>query len=290
MPESFGFFNVDKPNGLTSHDVVAKIRRHLKLKKVGHAGTLDPLATGVLIICVGGATRLSDYVMHATKVYRARVRLGVTTTTYDSEGDIVQQFDCSHIEQADVEQALGKFLGEIEQIPPMHSAIKVGGRKLYDLARAGEVIERQPRPVRIDSLTMKDWSLPEFTVDVVCSAGTYIRSLVHDIGDVLGVGAHLTGLVRLASSTFEQTAAVPLDTLLTSEHWQEFLIAPHHALAGWPHMVVQPADIEHLRHGRALSQTSEGEESIAFAYDSHDQLIAILQVKNGQWHPHKVFV
>ncbi|NDJ61826.1 MAG: tRNA pseudouridine(55) synthase TruB, partial [Chloroflexi bacterium] len=198
----FGFLNIDKPLGWTSHDVVAKLRRGLQIKKIGHAGTLDPLATGVLVICLGAATRLSEYVMDTTKRYRAVVHLGVTTDTYDAEGEITAQRPSDHLSEADVRDALGAFVGALEQVPPMYSAIKQGGRKLYDLARAGEVVERPPRPVHIHALEVVAWQPPQVTLDVTCSPGTYIRSLAYDLGAALGVGAHLAGLMRTASGSF----------------------------------------------------------------------------------------
>src|SRR5690349_19143686 len=226
MTEPFGFLNIHKAQGMTSHDVVAKVRRGLKIKKVGHAGTLDPMATGVLVVCLGGATRLSEYVMQSTKRYRARVYLGATTDTYDAEGEVQLRRDSSHITCADIESALAPFLGDIQQIPPMYSAIKQGGRKLYDLARAGDIVEREPRAVRIDSLEIIDWSPPEFTLDVTCSAGTYIRSLAYDLGEILGVGAHLSGLIRLASGRFKIEESQTLDGLLTAENWSQFIVSP----------------------------------------------------------------
>ena len=180
MPDAdnMGFLNVNKPLKLTSHDVVARVRRRYKeltgSKKVGHAGTLDPLATGVLVLCLGGATRLSDYMMHTTKQYRAQIRLGQTTTTYDAEGDIVTEVDASHITQADVEAILPQFMGDVQQIPPMYSAIKVDGQKLYDLARGGKSIERKARDITITSLKILSWESPIFELDVVCSSCRFI--------------------------------------------------------------------------------------------------------------------
>lgn len=284
---TFGFLNIDKPLGMTSHDVVARVRRGLKIKKVGHAGTLDPLATGVLVVCLGAATRLSEYVMNSTKRYRARVHLGMTTTTYDAEGEIIEQTDASHIQQADIEAALTSFLGDIQQIPPIYSAIKQGGRKLYDIARAGETVELQPRPVRIDSLIVSDWNPPQFTLDVVCSPGTYIRSLAYDLGAALGVGAHLAGLVRTASGAFTLENAVKLDDLLVD--WQKYLIAPSDALVGWPVVHLDTANLDHILHGRSIVDAASTDNDLALAYAPNGQFIAILKGDNGTWKPHKVF-
>jgi len=289
MVDLLGFLNIDKPGGVTSHDVVAKLRRGLKVKKVGHAGTLDPMATGVLVICLGGATRLSEYVMQSAKRYRARVHLGITTDTYDADGEVQLVRDVSHISRDDVQAALTAFQGDIRQIPPMYSAIKHGGRKLYDLARAGETIDREPRAVRIDALELLEWSPPECTLDVTCSAGTYIRSLAYDLGEALGVGAHLTGLVRLASGRFTLEDAVPLDTLLGSENWQQYIIPPSVALSDWPAVHLNAADSAHILHGRPIKGVDTPINGLAFAYDSNARLIAIVQANDGLLRPHKVF-
>ncbi len=288
MADVSGFLNINKPLHMTSHDVVAKIRRGLNLKKVGHAGTLDPLASGVLVICVGSATRLSEYVMHGTKRYRAQVHLGVTTDTYDAEGAVVQQRDASHVERGEVETHLTAFTGDIAQMPPMYSAIKQGGRKLYDLARAGQTVERELRPVRIDSLDIVEWSLPEFTLDVVCSAGTYIRSLAYDLGEALGVGAHLSGLSRVTSGTFQLTDAITLDVLLASDAWQHHIIDPRSALSNWPSVQLSAEDTDHILHGRPVANHTAVTE-LTFAYAPDNQLVAILEADAGLWRPHKVF-
>lgn len=287
----FGFLNINKPTGMTSHDVVAKIRRGLHIKKVGHAGTLDPLADGVLVICLGGATRLSDYVMHGTKRYTARVHLGITTDTYDLEGAILSERDVTSIRREDVEQALTAFRGDIRQIPPMYSAIKQGGRKLYDLARAGQTVERKARPVTISGLTILDWQPPLVTLDVECSAGTYIRSLAYDLGEALGVGAHLAGLTRTASGRFMLDQAVSLAALLDNPNWQERLISPRIALADWPSIVINEDAIEEIQHGRMIPTPSEIQQpgKDIFAYNGEGALIAILTRKDDALHPRKVF-
>lgn len=284
-----GFVNVYKPGGLTSHDVVARARRVLGVKKIGHAGTLDPMADGVLVLCLGAATRLSEYVMQSSKRYRARVYLGVTTDTYDAEGRPVRERDASSIRREDVERLLPAFHGEIEQIPPMYSAIKHGGRKLYELARSGQEIERQARRVRIDALALMDWSPPQFTLDVTCSAGTYIRSLAYDLGERLGVGAHLTGLTRTASGVFTLETAIPLDVLLTCATWQEYLISPEAALADWPAVRLNDAEETHIRHGRAIPADEATNGALAFAYGADGSLAAIVERDGGLWRPHKVF-
>src|SRR5689334_6628577 len=191
--EPFGFLVVDKPPRLTSHDVVAQVRRGIHVKRVGHAGTLDPMATGILVLCIGTATRLSEYVMDSTKVYTTTIRLGEETDTYDADGQILATRDTSHISQPDIESALIYFQGEVQQIPPMYSAIKQDGKKLYDLARQGQEVERASRTVQLKT-TLLSIDLPNITIRVECSVGTYIRSIAHDLGAMLGVGAHLTAL------------------------------------------------------------------------------------------------
>lgn len=291
VPEPFGFLNIDKSAGMTSHDVVAKLRRGLKLKKVGHAGTLDPMATGVLIVCIGAATRLSEYVMSHRKRYRATVHLGIETDTYDADGEITRQVNASHITRQQVEEGLLQFTGDLQQMPPAYSAIKQGGRKLYELARAGQTVELQPRPVSIYALQIVDCTLPTFTLDVECSAGTYIRSLAFDLGRLLGIGAHLSGLVRLASGVFQQSAAVTLDQVLSSEDWTKYMVDPHEALTDWPRVDLTPAEEREISFGRRIEQRSTvANEQLVIAYShSSQQLIAILQAHDGWLLPHKVF-
>lgn len=293
MPDVFGFLNIDKPLGMTSHDVVHKVRRGLQIKKVGHAGTLDPLATGVLVVCLGSATRLSEYVMASRKRYRAQVHLGIVTTTYDKEGDTIQTRDAEHITRADVDAVLPRFTGEIDQIPPAYSAIKQGGRKLYELARAGETVERAPRQVTIESLEIADWSPPLFTLDVVCGAGTYIRSLAYDLGEALGVGAHLAGLIRTASGAFALENAVTLDALLQDAEWTRHVTGPDTALAAMPVVVLDEVNTAHVIHGRSIPrQPADGQSvaQLARAYDPAGRFTAILESDDGVWRPHKVFL
>ncbi len=188
-----GILIIDKPSGLTSHDVVNRVRRATKIRQVGHAGTLDPMATGVLVVCLGQATRVSEYLLGHDKAYRATIRLGIETNTYDADGEIVATHDVN-VDRAEVERALAQFVGEIQQVPPMYSAIKRDGQKLYELARQGIEIERAARSVIIHSIELRDYQAPDATIDVRCSAGTYIRSIAHDLGAALGTGGHLIDL------------------------------------------------------------------------------------------------
>ena len=292
MPSNleFGFLNIDKPFGVTSHGVVAQVRRELGVKKVGHAGTLDPLATGVLVLCLGPATRLSQYAMQSVKRYQAHVHLGVVTETWDAEGKIVQERDASSITKDMVARALATFVGAIEQVPPMYSAIKQGGRKLYQLARAGKTVERRARQVQIDKLALVDWSPPLLTVDVTCGTGTYIRSLAYDLGEMLGVGAHLAGLVRAASGHFYLEHSVKIDKLLSSENWQEHLLPPDTVLMHWPAIMLDEAMRQHILHGRAIMRDHQTPGDWARAYGPDGQFLAILRSDDGIWRPHKVFL
>lgn len=291
MPDPFGFLNVDKPAGMTSHDVINKIRRGLRVKKVGHAGTLDPMATGVLVVCLGMATRLSEYVMPSTKGYRARVYLGNTTDTYDADGDTLTERDATHITRDAVAESLVQFTGQIDQLPPMYSAIKKDGKKLYELAREGKTIERDPRSITIYDLTLIDWQPPEFTLDVVCSAGTYIRSLAYDIGETLGVGAHLSGLIRTASGAFHVDSAVSLDALLGDSEWMRHIVPVEDALPNLPAVHLDESDVVHVQHGRnPQSVPAANGDDYACAYTPQGKMIAILRADDGQWRPHKVFL
>lgn len=289
-----GFLNVHKPVGITSHDVVARLRRMTRtagIDKVGHAGTLDPLASGVLVVCVGSATRLSDYVMHTTKRYQAHVVLGTRTDTYDAEGRITAQTSADHITQADVEALLPRFTGQIAQVPPAYSALKQGGKKLYELARAGEEVTLQPRPVTIERLQVLSWQAGAFVLDVVCGAGTYIRSLAHDMGDALGVGAHLGGLVRVASGAFTLERAVTLDDLLAQDDaWQAHLIAPSEALAHYPQVHLSAQDVQDIRHGRTIAGREGVGESLCLGMTAEGDLLALLQPDGAWLKPHKVFL
>ncbi|MEM8504995.1 MAG: tRNA pseudouridine(55) synthase TruB [Cyanobacteria bacterium P01_D01_bin.1] len=210
-----GFINLNKPVDWTSHDCVARTRRLLNTKKIGHGGTLDPLATGVLPLAVGRATRLLQYLPEG-KAYQAIIRFGLTTTTDDLEGDIVEGRSATGLDRATVDAALSQFIGKIEQIPPMYSAIQVEGKRLYDLARAGKAVEVPRRKVTIERLVSQRWKAgaqPELTVAVTCGMGTYIRSLARDLGEAVGTGATLAGLIRTHSSGFEIAQSISLEEL-----------------------------------------------------------------------------
>ncbi len=212
-----GVLLIDKPAGMTSHSVVAKLRKKLQTKKIGHAGTLDPSATGLLIICVGYATKASGYLTDSNKTYQTRFTLGKTTNTYDLEGDVVSEKNAQHITQADVEAALVKFEGNILQKPPIYSAIKINGKKLYQYARSNTEVEIPLRPVTMHVLKLLDFKNPIGVLEMKCSKGTYVRSLIHDLGEALGVGACVETIHRIESSPFSIKDAVSLEVLLEME-------------------------------------------------------------------------
>jgi tRNA pseudouridine55 synthase len=285
-----GILNADKPRGLTSHDVVDRVRSVAGTRRVGHAGTLDPMATGVLLVCVGRATRVAEYLMASPKTYRARVRLGVTTDTYDAEGTVVEERPVD-VDRRAVERALDRFRGPVLQVPPMYSALKRGGRRLYNLARQGVTVEREPRPVEIHRLELVEWASPGLVLEVTCSPGTYVRSLAHDLGREVGCGAHLTGLVRLASGDFRLEDAVGIDTL-TRERLPSLLLPLDAALGRYPALHLDEEAAQAVRSGRAVEGPSLGGEiGLARAYGPDGILLAVMVYRPGQgvWHPRKVF-
>jgi tRNA pseudouridine55 synthase len=211
-----GVVVVDKPAGMTSHDVVDRVRRVFSTRKVGHAGTLDPDATGVLVLGLGRATRFLTYSQSAPKRYRATARFGVSTSTQDASGEVVSTRAAAHLDLDAIAAAAKSFVGAIEQVPPMVSAVKIGGERLYRKARRGEEVERPPRAVTVYGLDVTSFELgpaPVATLDVRCSAGTYVRTLVHDLGDRLGCGAHLASLRRIEAGGFSEADALALDAL-----------------------------------------------------------------------------
>lgn len=288
-----GVLVVDKPAGMTSHDVVDTVRRLAHTRRVGHTGTLDPMATGVLVLLLGPATRLSRFAMEGKKRYRGVVRLGTTTTTYDAEGEVAetQPVDVS-LEQ--IETALAQFRGDILQVPPMYAAVRVAGRRLYKLAREGKVVEREPRAVTIYELTILDWHLPDLTLDVVCSSGTYIRSLAHDLGQALGCGAHLAQLRRTRSGPFTLAQSRSLDELERfgqDSRFEKLLLPPHTALGEMPAVVLTPEQERAIRYGQTIalpgmSGTSLESADFVQARDPQGRLVAVLVPREpGHYRP-----
>jgi tRNA pseudouridine55 synthase len=208
-----GVLLVDKPTGMTSHDVVNRARRIFKMKKIGHAGTLDPMATGLLILLIGRATRLSQYLMSLDKVYEGSVTLGITTDSQDAVGNVISTRQVPDLDRAAVDKVLSSFVGDQYQIPPMFSAIKKEGVPLYKLARKGQTIEREPRFIRVSTFDLLRYDPPNLDIRVKCSKGTYVRTLAHDIGEKIGCGAHLSSLCRTASDYFRVEDAHTLTML-----------------------------------------------------------------------------
>jgi len=294
-----GILNVDKPPGVTSHDVVDAVRRAVGQRKVGHAGTLDPMATGVLLLCLGQATRVAEYLMASHKRYRATIVLGMATDTYDAEGQIVSRGGRTDFSQQEIEGTLAGFVGRIEQVPPMYSALKRGGQPLYKLARQGKVVERKPRPVEVDELVLLDWTLPSLIIEVACSPGTYVRSLAHDLGQKLGSGAYLASLVRLSSGRFTLEEAVSLERLTEAfRRGQEsrYLLPLDEALLDWPAMIVGADDAQRIVQGQAVQgePPTEGggaRDALCRAYSLDGDFLAVMAFHpaSGCWRPTKVF-
>ena len=250
-PGPCGFLVVDKPVGWTSHEVVDAARRWLGIRRVGHLGTLDPLATGLLPLAIREATKLAPFVAQGSRVYVGSIRLGVATDTFDAEGRVLHRHDGPLPSEEVVREALAGFLGETLQIPPMFSSVKKGGVPLYRLARRGEEVERAPRPIRIDSLEMHQYVPPEIGIEISCSPGTYVRTLASDLGEQLGCGAHLSGLRRTASGPFllDQAASVEdLDAAAGRGDCESWLIAPERAL-GLPVVALRVDQARRVTHG-----------------------------------------
>jgi tRNA pseudouridine55 synthase len=288
-----GVLVIDKPVGLTSHDVVQIIRRGTNIHRAGHTGTLDPRASGVLVVLVGPAVRLSEYVSASDKRYQATIHLGSTTDTFDSEGKVTSSSSVDHISEEQFEQALSKFVGEIQQVPPPYSAIKVQGRKAYEMAREGEQVELQPRTIQVYSLELLEWNPPEAVIDVFCSSGTYVRSLANDMGVELGCGAHLVGLRRTKSGRFTLRDAVPLRRLQEAFHvgdWYKFLIPAAEALGDWPMVELDADEVELIRHGHRIIANSE-EKGWVRGVSQQGDLVALMELdeESKEWQPRKVF-
>jgi tRNA pseudouridine55 synthase len=288
-----GIFNINKPSGLTSHDVVNRVRQLVGTRKVGHAGTLDPMATGVLLVCVGQATRLIEYIMAGSKTYRATICFGLTTDTYDKDGQVIANADPSALTKETVTQALSKFVGEIDQTPPPFSAIKKEGVPLYKLARKGIMIQARPRRIRIEAINPIQWQLPEVVVDVICQTGTYIRSLAHDAGQMLGVGAYLTRLIRLASGNWSLDNAISLEVLeqaVVENRLQSVLHAQEEAVVDMPGVQLSPAQARAVRFGQSIDAVSTWNTSPVAGFDPSGKLVAILSTEQaGFLKPKKVF-
>ncbi|HIE56760.1 MAG TPA: tRNA pseudouridine(55) synthase TruB [Anaerolineales bacterium] len=303
-----GVLVIDKPVGMTSHDVVQIVRRGTGIRRAGHTGTLDPRASGVLVVLIGPAVRLSEYVSASDKRYQATLRLGTTTDTYDSEGRVTRSVDPRHITEEQFASLLENYTGEILQTPPPYSAIKVNGRPAYKRARKGEEVKLQPRKINVYSLDVLEWAPPEAVLDVHCSSGTYVRSLAHDLGNDLGTGAYLIGLRRTKNGRFTLRDAVPLrqiqNAFITGD-WAQYLIPAAEALGDWPHITLTPDQVEAVRHGHRLPadenaqdllnpekySMEESNRGLIRVITEQGDLVAVMKYieEDHEWQPKKVF-
>jgi tRNA pseudouridine55 synthase len=289
-----GILNVHKPTGLTSHDVVDVVRRAAGTRRVGHAGTLDPAAEGVLLVCVGAATRVSDYLMAGTKRYRATIQFGASSTTDDREGTITASSTPPDFTESDLICSVRTFLGEIDQVPPAYAAIKVAGRPMYERARAGQVVAAPPRRVRIDRISVDSFDRSVAVLEVICSKGTYIRALARDLGRHLSTAAYLAALIRTQSGSFSLSDSVSLDSIRRAgrDGYLGRLLYPIDvAVASWPAIVVDETAATIIANGGRLSERSDLAGENLRAYDETGHLIALLASADsaGGWRPILVF-
>jgi tRNA pseudouridine55 synthase len=246
-----GVLVIDKPRGLSSAQVVARVRRELREKSAGHTGTLDPMATGVLPVVMGEGTKIAGFLLADDKAYEGELELGVTTDTLDAEGKEVARAPWQHVDEAAVRAAIARLTGEQLQVPPMYSALKQDGKRLYELARAGQEVPREARPVRIDRFDLRSFAPPRLTFAVDCSKGTYVRSLARDLGEILGTGATLTALRRTRSGRFSLADAVPLDGDLKAAV-RDRLVSPAAAIDHLPAWTISEAEAARVAQGQRL--------------------------------------
>lgn len=259
-----GVINIYKNTGMTSFDVVAMVRRVAKMKKVGHTGTLDPAASGVLPVCLGKATKIIDYIMENKKVYRVNLKLGMVTDTYDLEGEVLREKDASHITKDEILNCINSFVGTIDQVPPMYSALKQNGVRLYELARQGIEVHREARKVTIYSIeNIKIESNDNIQMDVCCSKGTYIRSLCYDIGEKLNVGATMTALERIQNGPFTKEEAINIEDL-TEELLEKHIISIEKALDSFEKITVNEKFGKLLRNGVKVFDNRMYSEEVEF--------------------------
>ena len=285
-----GVLPVDKPEGPTSHDVVARARRALGERRIGHTGTLDPFASGLLLLCIGRATRIAEYLTGMSKSYRATLRLGTATATDDRTGDVVATSESWRtLSDEDVRAAFHAEVGARAQLPPAYSAKKIDGRRAYQLAREGAAVAVASADIEIEHIDVIDIALPDVTFDVRCSSGTYIRAIARDVGERLGTHAHLSALRRTAIGPHRLVDALPLDELDDEPRWRSALIAPADAIRDMPRIEVDVDGYAAVTHGRALDASGTLDaEPVAVLYAG--SLIAIGAVRNGTLQPRKVFL
>jgi len=290
-----GVLVIDKPVGMTSHDVVQIVRRGTGIRRAGHSGTLDPRASGVLVVLVGPAVRLSEFVSASDKRYQAIIRLGESTDTYDSEGTITKTSPVDLTEDQ-INEALLQFEGTVEQVPPAYSAKKINGKKAYELARKGEEVELEAKEINVYHLELLEWDTPEAIVDVYCSSGTYVRALANDLGEVLGCGGYLVGLRRTKSGEFALRDAVQLRKLqqaFDDGTWYKYLIPAAEALNDWPSRELSFEEVDLVRHGHRVPVNEEPEnpDNWVRAISQQGELVALMEYipEDMEWQPRKVF-
>lgn len=278
-----GVLVVDKPKGPTSSDVVQIVRRALKVKKAGHTGTLDPMATGVLPLCLGDATRIAQVLTDGNKAYDATLKLGVTTDTLDAEGAVLQTRAVPPLTRERLEQVFAPFRGALMQTPPMYSAIKKDGKRLYELARAGEEVEREARAVTVFSLTLNDFTSDELKLSVACSKGFFVRTLAADIGEALGCGAHLTALRRTQSGPFAIARAIPLQEIVEkgAEAVAGKLASLEESLAFLPEVKTTEAEADRVKHGGVV-EVARPDEAMVRVTGPTGEVLALAELRRGR--------
>ena len=285
-----GVLPVDKPEGPTSHDAVALARRALGTRRIGHTGTLDPFASGLLLLCVGSATRLAELLTGLPKTYVARARCGARTDTDDRTGSVVEETaDLSRVTREAVEGALREQLGERMQRPPAYSAKKVAGERAYARARRGESTELEPVAVEIRRIALTDFEPPEFGFEVECSSGTYVRAIARDVGDALGVGAHLVALRRTRIGAFDVTRALPVDALSDRERVAAAWIEPLEAVRDLPRYDADARAAEDVAHGRPVQASLDAPDGATAAIAHEGSLLALARTDAGWLRPFRVF-
>ena len=296
-----GYLNINKPQGWTSTDVVRKLKGVTRAKKIGHGGTLDPLATGVLPICVGSATRFADTVLLGTKSYRITMTLGSSTNTYDSEGDTTAEADWSSVTRKQVVESLKDFRGKFDQVPPMFSALHHNGQRLYELARKGIEVERPARPVETMSLELVEFNAPEVILDVECGHGFYARTLVHDIGEKLVTHAHMTGLIRTHAGVFNLENTVTIEQVIAaadSGDWRDVAMPIDTTLQHMRQATLTSAQVEMVGYGRQIAvydigkagDFESGDRIRAYAPDGELLAILVFEPEKLGWRPEKVLM
>jgi tRNA pseudouridine55 synthase len=281
-----GIIVIDKPTGRSSNHVLQQVKRLFNAQKAGHTGSLDPLATGLLPVCLGDATRISSYLLDADKSYRVECKLGVVTDSGDSDGNIIAESVVPEINQSQIESIIQNFTGEQDQVPPMYSALKHQGQPLYKLARQGIEIERKARRVTIYDIKLVNFSSDSLCLDVTCSKGTYIRSLIEDIGQEIGCGAHVTMLRRTSVAGYNESQSITIDDLVAhSENGldalDELLLPPEQALSDWPKLSLTSEQTQAVLHGQQLNLNLEHEGQLLCLFNQHQQFIGIAEVTHG---------